>query len=192
MPESAQFTGSHLPRVASDRSPVRSRLNAERDLSFAPHERKCSNARFGVREHLARVSRMVPPPPRTAPALRAPYPHRTPQFPVRQFAPGRRGERSSLISGSGVRSLPLQGAEIGAEGDATSGPHGFSGCGEFPAFFPTRAMRSRRSASLSGARHGLAPKRNGQLGHFRAVHRFASAIAILETASPHPRECGCG
>jgi hypothetical protein len=38
MPESAQFTGSHLPRVASDRSPVRSRLNAERDLSFAPHE----------------------------------------------------------------------------------------------------------------------------------------------------------
>ena len=64
----------------------------------------------------------------------------------------------------GVRSLPLQGAEIDAEGDATSGPHGFSGCGEFPAFFPTRAMRSRRrarSASLSGARHGLAPKRNG-------------------------------
>jgi hypothetical protein len=95
----------------------------------------------------------------------------------------------------GVRSLPLQGAEIGAEGDATSGPHGFSGCGEFPAFFPTRAMRSRRrarSASLSGARHGLTPKRNGQLGHFRAVHRRTSSLELPQQSRQCARIAAAG
>jgi len=79
----------------------------------------------------------------------------------------------------GVRSLPPHGAEIGAEGDATSGPHGFSVCGEFPAIFPMRTIRSRRrarSASLSGARHGLVPKRKGQLGHLTAVHLRTSSL----------------
>ena len=60
-----------------------------------------------------------------------------------------------------------------------AGPRGFSGCGEFPALFPTRAMCSRRrarSASLSGARHGLAPVRNGQLGHLTAVHLRTSSL----------------
>jgi hypothetical protein len=78
-----------------------------------------------------------------------------------------------------VHSRPLPGAEIGAEGDAASAPRGFSGCGEFPALFPTRAIRSRRralSASLSGARHGLAPMRKGQLGHLTAVHLRASSL----------------
>jgi hypothetical protein len=37
MPERAQFIRSHFPRVASDPSPVRSRLGAERDPSFASH-----------------------------------------------------------------------------------------------------------------------------------------------------------
>jgi hypothetical protein len=37
MPERAQFIRSHLPRVAADPSPVRSRLGAERDPSFASH-----------------------------------------------------------------------------------------------------------------------------------------------------------
>ena len=36
MPERAQFIRSHLPRVAPD-PPVRSRLGAERDPSFASH-----------------------------------------------------------------------------------------------------------------------------------------------------------
>ena len=43
----------------------------------------------------------------------------------------------------GVRSLPRHGAEIGAEGDATSGPHGFSVCGEFPAIFPCASVHAR-------------------------------------------------
>lgn len=34
---SAQFIRSHLPRVAADPSPVRSRLGAERDPRFASH-----------------------------------------------------------------------------------------------------------------------------------------------------------
>ena len=37
MTERAQFIGSHLPRVASDPSPVWSRFGAERNLSFASH-----------------------------------------------------------------------------------------------------------------------------------------------------------
>jgi hypothetical protein len=193
-----------------------------------------------------------------APALRAPYPHAPPQFPVRRarhgLAPKRNGQlghfravhrRTSSLElpqqsrqcapsdnarpcarahkpslllcmwptplgfqiacvavrailadfRVGVRSLPLQGAEIGAEGDATSGPHGFSGCGEFPAFFPTRAMRSRRrarSASLSGARHGLAPKRNGQLGHFRAVHRRTSSLELPQQSRQCARIAAAG
>ena len=60
-----------------------------------------------------------------------------------------------------------------------STPRDFSGCGEFPALFATRAMRSRRRArwaSLSGARHGLAPKRKGQLGHLTAVHLRTSSL----------------
>ena len=68
---------------------------------------------------------------------------------------------------------------VAAEGDATSGPHGFSVCGEFPAIFPMRTIRSRRrarSASLSGARHGLVPKRKGQLGHLTAVHLRTSLL----------------
>jgi hypothetical protein len=61
----------------------------------------------------------------------------------------------------------------GAEGDAASTPRDFSGCGEFPALFPTRAMRSRRralSASLSGARHGLAPDAEGPVRASHCVH----------------------
>ena len=37
MTERTQFIGSHLPRVASDPSPVWSRFGAERNLSFASH-----------------------------------------------------------------------------------------------------------------------------------------------------------
>jgi hypothetical protein len=37
MPKRAQFIRSHLPRVTSDPSPIRSRLGTERDLSFASH-----------------------------------------------------------------------------------------------------------------------------------------------------------
>jgi hypothetical protein len=37
MPKRAQFIRSHLPQVAADRSPVRSRLGAECDPSFASH-----------------------------------------------------------------------------------------------------------------------------------------------------------
>src|SRR5580692_9054682 len=65
---------------------------------------------------------------------------------------------TSLISHGRLASSA--GTEIGAEGDVASTPRGFSGCGEFAALFPTRTMRFRRrarSASLSGARHGLAP-----------------------------------
>ena len=86
--------------------------------------------------------------------------------------------RPSLISGHGSLAS-VAGAEIGAEGDAASTPRGFSGCGEFPALFTTRAMRSRRralSASLSGARHGLVPTRKGQLGQFTAVHLRTSSL----------------
>jgi hypothetical protein len=82
----------------------------------------------------------------------------------------RRGQ-SSLISGSSFTRLRTSGG-IGVEGDAASTPPDFSGCGEFPALLLKRAVRSRRrtrSASLSGVRHGLTPKRNGQLGHLTAV-----------------------
>jgi hypothetical protein len=37
MPERAKFIRPHLPGVASDPSPVRSLLGAERDLSFVSH-----------------------------------------------------------------------------------------------------------------------------------------------------------
>ena len=89
-----------------------------------------------------------------------------------------RAPRPSLISGHGSLASAA-GAEIGVEGDAVSTPRGFSGCGEFPALFTTRAMRSRRralSASLSGARHGLVPTRKGQEGHPTAVHLRTSSL----------------
>jgi hypothetical protein len=51
-----------------------------------------------------------------------------------------------------------------------------------------RSRRQARSASLSGARHGLAPKRNGQLGQSRASAHFVARIAAaIETVRPDSR-----